>query len=932
MINEQYRARKDIFRQQLDLQSARIPHIAADEYQFKDFFEAFFKNKSLLKSSPKTIAALLDKIESRYPGGFKWLFWDENGRVINIDSKSMLEGKKAWEGLVFNLMKQFNVLGNAEVFSNTSHFKTSMGASLNVLQRAMGPEHKVEHVYTAREKAIPSKWFGRDCLLHWNIDAISYRYENVPDKIRGGCLVMAFNEALGENFWLKRLLLRRPRLGSLLPFPMIAMNISERTPLHVEDSIRHPGIAQRLIKAYVERDNNTFEFDQFMVRASAHQENSNIRVFSLVDLSLLRRDRDDQLVLLNFSAVALFLMTLLLSFLLLNRNQYTFSLRKKIAFLFLVAVFLPVLSLISIGRVFLAHEKNRLYESALIRMESGLEALELRYRDTPRLIEKSIYQDVKALVGTGTLTVDSVKSALDKAVEAELFKNYIVGDARGNFVADNWHDIHPAIKNALKLSIKKLIEVEFDLIAAGKSLVSEVVDDEMDDMLSMINADLDLTRPSHLRYYCFQDFHMYFMSMTLHVAQNPHAIMLHVPDYFLEKQFVRKEFARNILASGVSRDSSELRSELFFYSRFQAETHMPANTDLFVKLEKEFKRSFGLKVKEVGQVQFDHENFLFMIMPLRTMYKQSYIPCMLTTTKQIEERLYNFRVAIFGLASFASLAAVLLSLVLAGSLLGPIQNIDGAAQMVGKGDLSVVLPDMGTDELGRLSRTFNDMVKGLRERERMQAYVSDSVLEAVQDHAEGSLSAGKTIQATILFSDIRNFTGLTEQYRPNQIFALLNEFLGGVEPLIRENHGRVDKFIGDAVMAVFHEDSIESHSFNAIKAAVAMKKFVKNLNLKRKKEGLFTINIGIGISTGAVLLGDVGSSRRKDLTVIGDEVNLAARLESASKQGQHSRIILSGSTYELVADRVEVAEMPFTEVRGKKQAVKIYELVRLPEA
>jgi class 3 adenylate cyclase len=173
---------------------------------------------------------------------------------------------------------------------------------------------------------------------------------------------------------------------------------------------------------------------------------------------------------------------------------------------------------------------------------------------------------------------------------------------------------------------------------------------------------------------------------------------------------------------------------------------------------------------------------------------------------------------------------------------------------------------------------------------------------------------------------------MTEQYRPDQIFALMNEFLGGVEPLIRENHGRVDKFIGDAVMAVFHEDSIESHSFNAIKAAVAMKKFVKNLNLKRKKEGLFTINIGIGISTGAVLLGDVGSSRRKDLTVIGDEVNLAARLESASKQGQHSRIILSGSTYELVADRVEVAEMPFTEVRGKKQAVKIYELVRLPEA
>jgi class 3 adenylate cyclase len=211
----------------------------------------------------------------------------------------------------------------------------------------------------------------------------------------------------------------------------------------------------------------------------------------------------------------------------------------------------------------------------------------------------------------------------------------------------------------------------------------------------------------------------------------------------------------------------------------------------------------------------------------------------------------------------------------------------------------------------------------------MQAYVSDSVLEAVQDHADPTLGAGKIIEATILFSDIRNFTGLTEQYRPDKIFSLLNEFLGGVEPLIRANHGRVDKFIGDAVMAVFHDTTSEHHSLSAVKAAVAMKKFVKNLNLKRKKLGLFTINIGIGISTGRVLLGDVGSSRRKDLTVIGDEVNLAARLESASKQGRHSRIIISASTYANVRKEVEVEEMPFTEIRGKKQAVKIYELIKL---
>jgi class 3 adenylate cyclase len=130
-------------------------------------------------------------------------------------------------------------------------------------------------------------------------------------------------------------------------------------------------------------------------------------------------------------------------------------------------------------------------------------------------------------------------------------------------------------------------------------------------------------------------------------------------------------------------------------------------------------------------------------------------------------------------------------------------------------------------------------------------------------------------------------------------------------------------------MAVFHHTTPEHHSLSAVKAAVQMKRFVKKLNHNRTNLGLFTINIGIGISTGTVLLGDVGSSRRKDLTVIGDEVNLASRLESASKKGRHSKIIFSGSTHNLVKDFVEAEEMPFTEIRGKQQAVKIFELIKL---
>lgn len=287
------------------------------------------------------------------------------------------------------------------------------------------------------------------------------------------------------------------------------------------------------------------------------------------------------------------------------------------------------------------------------------------------------------------------------------------------------------------------------------------------------------------------------------------------------------------------------------------------------------------------------------------------------------------------LSAAAVLGTIILSLLLASGLLVPIKQIDEAAQKVGKGDLNVLVPEMGEDEMGRLSKTFNEMVKGLREHKKMQAYVSDSVREAIQENnssAESnneSIRSGKNLEATILFSDIRNFTGITEQNSPEKVFNLLNEFLGGVEPIIRMNHGRVDKYIGDAVMAVFHHTSPEHHALSAIKTSVMMMKFLKKMNSIRKKQGLFPINIGIGISTGTVLLGDVGSAKRKDLTVIGDEVNLASRLESASKKGRHSKIIFSVSTYNLIKDYVNAEKMPFSEIRGKEQSIEIYELVSL---
>jgi len=157
---------------------------------------------------------------------------------------------------------------------------------------------------------------------------------------------------------------------------------------------------------------------------------------------------------------------------------------------------------------------------------------------------------------------------------------------------------------------------------------------------------------------------------------------------------------------------------------------------------------------------------------------------------------------------------------------------------------------------------------------------------------------------------------------------MLNTLLGGVEPIIRKNGGRVDKFIGDAVMALFFAGE-EDHALRAVRAAETMTRYLVVFNRMRQRKGSFPIAIGIGVNTGRVLLGELGNARRKDLTVIGDDVNLAARLEKASKLGRHRRIVLSESTFRRVEPVVEAEEMPVREVRGKQQGVRMFEFIRL---
>jgi len=930
MIEEQYKARLALVQQDLDQQSAKLNLIIKDEYQLKNFFNTLMFDKNLINQSPETIAAVINRIDELYPDAFKWLFLDEQLKTRHIVSRNLIHGRRHWEMLIQNILARISSQKFPDVILDDVNYQKRFYMAQSTLQKTMGSATKIEHLYWAKNNPTELRWFGQKCLIIWDTDTISVSSENIPEKIRGGCMMVAFPEKLPENFWIERLVIRRKYLKDNISLPMAAINLTHRKMIVADPQLKNINNVEALLNSYNRRHQNAFQHEEYLIKANTPDNDSQLRILSFASLKThIEKRKSLHRWLLLFVISLIFLATFLAVYVHHNGFKNT-TLRKRIAAIFIVAILMPILSLISIGKSFVEHEETRLIESAYVKMRSSIEALELRYKDASRLFEAPLFKQLNELIAEKPLTVKSINEAMESAKKLDLIQNFVFIDEKGKTVATNWPHIDPAIKKTLELTATKMLVQDKGLMEAeNQSILKSAIDDEVEEILTNMKINMDFSRPSHLRYFAYQDQHMYFMAISVRIDNRPFALFVYLPDYYLERSFCQREFAMNIPATGDDSEAPISRPELSFYSTLQAHQHIPSESDLWKKLKDSFKRAYSLRIEDSGRVTIDGEEFLYLIKPLSSMHRQSYLPCLLTSTTDMRKRLRDLSLVVAGLALTATFGAVMLSLILAGSLLGPISQIDQAAQKIGKGDLSVVLPKMGEDEIGRLSQTFNDMVKGLREREKMQAYVSDSVLEAIQTDDSSSMHNGKSVEVTILFSDIRNFTGITENNPPEKVFLLLNEFFGGIEPVIRQNNGRVDKYIGDAVMAVFHQSSPEHHALSAIKAAFAMKNFVKKLNQKRSNEKLFTINIGIGISTGNVLLGDIGSERRKDLTVIGDEVNLASRLESASKKGQHSRIIISGSTLPHVESHVTVEHMPFTEIRGKQHAVEVYELVRL---
>ncbi len=210
-------------------------------------------------------------------------------------------------------------------------------------------------------------------------------------------------------------------------------------------------------------------------------------------------------------------------------------------------------------------------------------------------------------------------------------------------------------------------------------------------------------------------------------------------------------------------------------------------------------------------------------------------------------------------------------------------------------------------------------------RRSFEAYFPPTVVKRIMANPELITAGGQKKELTILFSDIKSFTTYSSTMKPDEIQRLLNEYFGAMVDIVFKHEGTVDKFIGDGLMVFFGDpEPQEDHALRGVLAAIEMQKKTRELKTKWEAEGKFPIRIRVGINTGPVVVGNMGSARRLSYTVLGADVNLAQRLESnAPVEG----IMISRRTYDLVKDHVKTRALEAVKVKGIDESIEVWEVV-----
>jgi class 3 adenylate cyclase/uncharacterized membrane protein affecting hemolysin expression len=282
------------------------------------------------------------------------------------------------------------------------------------------------------------------------------------------------------------------------------------------------------------------------------------------------------------------------------------------------------------------------------------------------------------------------------------------------------------------------------------------------------------------------------------------------------------------------------------------------------------------------------------------------------------------------LALITLIVGGLLTVIFSRQITHPLTELADVAAQMSDGDLSIRVRTRSRDEIGRLGRAFNEMAIGLQEREWLRdtfgRFVSREVVDAIRT---GQVQLqGEHRMVSVLFCDIREFTDFSERHTPQEVVTMLNEFLPLVVLAAQKNGGTVNKFGGDSTLVIYGAPrEIEDSAYRAVLTALDIRMGVSKLNARLAQNGEGPLRVGIGINTGLALAGAIGPAERQEYTVIGNAVNLAARIDGLNKQFPQHDILISGWTYEALAhhqNEFEQIPLGLVPIRGKNEPVEIW--------
>ena len=290
------------------------------------------------------------------------------------------------------------------------------------------------------------------------------------------------------------------------------------------------------------------------------------------------------------------------------------------------------------------------------------------------------------------------------------------------------------------------------------------------------------------------------------------------------------------------------------------------------------------------------------------------------------QEVYNIRRRNIYLMIIMLSAAILIVFFFGRSITTPIIRLVAATQQIIQGNYHINIRPTTRDEIGELTYSFIEMGKGLEEREKIKSafgkFVNKEIAEAAM--RDELRLGGERKNVAIFFSDIRSFTAISEQLEPEEVVEFLNEYMTRMVKCVEQFNGVVDKFIGDAIMAIWGTPiSKGNDTENAIDSALFMRKELIEFNRDRGGSKKPLIHIGCGINTGPVLAGQIGSEDRMEYTVIGDAVNLASRIEALNKPFG-TDILISEDSFRLVNDIYACEKMQTIKVKGKEEPQQIY--------